>query len=192
MFGLKSLFAKSKPIQYSSYVIVLALIVASKFYSTANTTKETKRPIDLSSGLIEEKPSIVTRVDKVINGDTIIAGGIRYRLALIDAPEKEQAYGLEAAAFLRGLVADTEITITEHGQEHYDRIIGEASINGINIAEIMIENGFAWPYMVPSAETENKLIQLQNKAKEAGLGLWNDPDPIRPSLYRQIKHAAND
>jgi len=191
MFGIKSLFAKSKPIQYSSYVIVLAIIVSSKFYSIANTTTETKKPIDLSSDLIEEKPFIVTRVDKVIDGDTIIAGGIRYRLALIDAPEQEQAYGLEATAFLRGLVDDTEITITEHGQDHYGRIIGEARINGISIAEIMIENGFAWPYMIPTAETENKLIQLQNKAKEAGLGLWNDSDPIPPSLYRQIKHAAN-
>jgi len=191
MFWLKSLFAKSKPIQYSSYVIVLALIVASKLYSTANTTAETKRTNALPLDLIEKKPSVVTRVDKVIDGDTIIAGGTRYRLALIDAPEQEQAYGLEATAFLRGLVADTEITITEHGQDHYGRIIGEASINGISIAEIMIENGFAWPYMVSTAEAENKLLQLQNKAKEAGLGLWNDPDPIPPSLYRQIKHAAN-
>jgi len=122
----------------------------------------------------------------------LIAGGVRYRLALIDAPENDQAYGMEATSFLRGLVTDTTVTITERGKDRYNRLIAEVSVNGISIAEMMIENGYAWSYMVPTAELENKLSQLQDNARAGGLGLWADPDPIRPSIYRELKHAANN
>lgn len=193
MFGLKSLFARSKPIQYSSYAIVLALIVASKFYPDADISPGIKpsneSPLDAT---IKAAPAIITTIDRVVDGDTLIAGGIRYRLALIDAPETDQAFGLEATAFLRGLVSDTEVSIAERGKDRYGRLIADASINGISIAELMIENGYAWSYMVPTAELENKLSQLQDKARAGGVGLWADPDPIRPSIYRELKHAANN
>lgn len=193
MFGLKSLFARSKPIQYSSYVIVLALIVASKFYPDADTAPDITLSNDPSLvATVETTPSIVTTIDRVVDGDTLIAGGISYRLALIDAPEKDQTYGLEATAFLRGLVSDTEVTIIERGEDRYGRLIVDASINGISIAELMLENGYAWSYMVPTAEMENKLSQLQDKARAGRLGLWADPDPVRPSIYRELKHAANN
>lgn len=193
MFGLKSLFARSKPIQYSSYIIVVALIVAAKFSSHANTAPQVKLANDLSlASTIEKPPSIVTTIDKVVDGDTLIAGGTTYRLALIDAPDKDQAYEPEATAFLRGLVADTTVTISEQGLDRYGRLIAEVSINGISIAEMMIENGYAWSYLVPTAELESKLSQHQEKARAGGLGLWADPDPVRPSIYRELKHAANN
>ena len=193
MFGLKSLFARSKPIQYSSYVIVLALIVASKFYPDANTATGIKQSNDPSlAATVETTPSIVTTIDRVVDGDTLIAGGISYRIASIDAPEKDQPFGEEATAFLRGLVSDTQVTIIDRGKDRYGRLIADASINGISIAELMIENGFAWSYMVPTVELENKLSQLQDKARAGGVGLWADPDPIRPSIYRELTHAANN
>ena len=193
MFGLKSLFARSKPIQYSSYVIVFALIVASKFYPEANTAKGVKQSSDPSlAASVEPTQSIVTTIDYVVDGDTLIAGGISYRIASIDAPEKDQAFGEEATAFLRGLVSDTPVSITERGKDRYGRLIADASINSISLAELMIENGFAWPYMVPTVELENKFSQLQDKARAGGVGLWSDPDPIRPSIYREFKHAANN
>lgn len=193
MFGLKSLFARSKPIQYSSYVIVLALIVASKLYPDANTATGIKQSNDPSlAATVEPTRSIVTTIDRVVDGDTLIAGGISYRIASIDAPEKDQAFGEDATAFLRGLVSDTQVTIIDRGKDRYGRLIADASINGISLAELMIENGFAWSYMVPTVELENKLSQLQDKARAGGVGLWADPDPIRPSIYRELKHAANN
>lgn len=191
MFGLKSLFAQSKPIQYASYVFVLGLIVLSKFFPGENQALDAKLPSELPAS-VEIAPSIVATVDKVLDGDTLIAGGVRYRLAFIDAPENDQAYGQEAASFLRALVADSAITLTERGKDRYGRTIAEASINGICIAEMMIENGYAWPYMVPTAEMENKLFHLREKARVGELGLWTDSNPIQPAIHRQIKNAANN
>lgn len=189
MFGLKDLLARSKPIQYTSYVIVLALIVVAKLYPHDDSTGNTKEAVSKeASAVTETAPPIITTVDKVIDGDTVIAGGIRYRLAMIDAPETDQAFGVEATAFLRGLVESAEVTFAGTQKDQYGRTIANASINGVSIAEVMVENGYAWPYMVPN-EFENQLYKLQDHARAGALGLWADPNPIRPSVFRETKHA---
>lgn len=193
MFGLNALIARSKPIQYFSYCIVVALIIASKLHSEFNPPKVIKLSNDMPLAQFASlTPSIAATIERVVDGDTFVSGGVTYRLALIDAPEKDQAYGLEAANFLTELVSDTPVTLTNRGEDRFGRVIADASINGISIAELMIENGYAWSYMVPTVELENKLSQLQSQAWAGGVGLWAEQDPVRPSIFRELKNAANN
>lgn len=192
MFGLKNLFANSKGIQYSSYVIVIALIIAAKLYPQPDSSPEKRELSEILSEFTLPAAPLVTTIDRVVDGDTVIAGGISYRLAMIDAPESDQPYGQEAASFLRGLVADTEIIIRAKNKDRYDRTIADASINGISIAEMMIENGYAWVYMPPTPQVANQLELLERKARAEGIGLWADPTPMRPSIYRKRQNAAHN
>jgi len=183
--------ANSKPIQYSAYVIVLVLIIAAKFYSNSGISPKKKMADEFPKEQVEIIPSIVTTVDHVTTGNTLIAGGIHYRLAFMDAPEHDQAYGLEATEFLRGLVGDAVITITELGKDPSGRAIADIHRNGIRIAEMMIENGYAWPYRVPTEDMEKRLFQLKEKARVARAGLWADPNPPSSPILGQTDHAAN-
>jgi micrococcal nuclease len=199
MFGLKALFARSKAIQYTSYVVVLALIVAGKIYDGEPSSPEIKVTPELSPvAAIQEVTVKHLSVDSVTDGDTLTAGGVIYRLALIDAPEKDQPYGKEAMDFLRSLVTETTVSFTELGKDKYGRTIARADINGVSIAEMMIENGYAWSYLDttdsfdPTVNFAFKLKQMQDKARVGRLGLWAEAEPIRPSIYREIKNAANN
>lgn len=62
-------------------------------------------------------------VTRVVDGDTIEAGGRDVRLQGIDAPETSQPYGSEATASLKGLILNRRARLEVKGTDPYDRLI---------------------------------------------------------------------
>lgn len=107
----------------------------------------------------------ITRVDKIIDGDTIdvtIDLGFnlnikqRVRLAGIDAPEtrtrdlKEKESGLESKKWLEDKLNTSEsLTIRTEKDDKYGRILGWIYVDDdqISINNHMIQEGYANPYM---------------------------------------------
>ena len=131
------------------------------------------------------------KVIKVYDGDTITVlndqnESIKIRLNGIDAPEKAQAYGKKSQQFAKDLVHGQIVTIKDHGEDRYHRIIGDVVMeDGRILNEEMIRAGLAWWFYKYS--DDRNLGQLELDAKIAHIGLWKTKNPVPPWVYRKIK-----
>ena len=106
------------------------------------------------------------KIEKIVDGDTFdcaIDVGFniwikqRVRMQGIDAPETrtrdkiEKAKGIEAKDFLSKSCYDatkqgSKIQLLSHGTGKYGRLLGELFIDGVNINQKMVDDGFAETY----------------------------------------------
>ena len=114
------------------------------------------------------------------------------RLMGIDAPEKTQAFGLRSKQSLSELVFDTQVTVQWSKRDKYGRIVGKVrSQDGRDICLIQISQGMAWHYTKyadeQSADDRGVYADAEKVARQSSLGLWQDPDPIPPWVWRHPK-----
>ena len=126
----------------------------------------------------------------VIDGDTIDVlhnGQVeRIRLNGIDTPEKGQDYGRRAKQFAEDLLAKQEVKVLIHGSDKYGRTIGDVLISdGTHLNKELVKAGLAWWFCRHSSD--ESLKQLEEEARDAKRGLWKDPVPIPPWVYRKLQ-----
>ena len=127
------------------------------------------------------------KVVKIIDGDTIRIltperEQIKVRLYGIDAPEKKQPYGTAAKRYLADMIAGKTVQIEERGKDRYKRVLGIAYLDGKDVNEILVLNGYAWAFTKYSKIYESQEWQARSK----GLGLWRDKNPIKPEIWRKV------
>ena len=136
------------------------------------------------------------RVVGVSDGDSVTvldAQKTQYkiRLAGIDAPERAQAYGQRAKESLSDLVFGKLVDVEWSKQDRYGRIVGMITLAGVDINLEQIKRGMAWHYKQyqneQSPEDRVAYAQSESQARDKRLGLWRDPAPIEPSVFRQKK-----
>ena len=132
----------------------------------------------------------------VTDGDTIrvLAPGyqlLQIRLAWIDAPEMEQAFGYRAKQAMSELVFGKEVELRPHTIDRYGRTVAMVFVGGRDVGLELIKEGLAWAYdhFLPEASPE---IQAQypadeNAARDSRLGLWVDSNPLPPWEYRKAQ-----
>lgn len=184
-------------------LIVLAAIVWAGFsFLKQEIGTPTVRELPVGSDLTIDGHPVVESFAftnaRVIDGDSLRVTNIQgaefdLRLASLDAPELNQAYGPEAKQHLESLLSNHEITAWSIGTDRYDRklvflLIQQAASNSsqpqfFEINPQMIRDGFAWHYKQHSS---NPLLDtFENEARTARLGLWNDSfHPIPPWEFR--------
>ena len=90
------------------------------------------------------------QVIDVLDGDTVKLRSdwhiYKIRLAGIDAPEKQQAYGVQSKIYLEHLIADKDVSIKVLSCDQYGRYVGKIYLNGKDINGEMIRSGYAWHY----------------------------------------------
>lgn len=127
------------------------------------------------------------KVIRVLDGDTleVLQGKtpVRIRLANIDAPEKQQAFGRWASNQLKGLIAGQPVDVTYTQTDRYGRILGRVMApNGIEANRYMVQAGAAWVY--DQYNTDKALPALQREAQKQKRGLWADSQPVPPWEWR--------
>lgn len=132
------------------------------------------------------------QVVDVVDGDTVDIqhddGIARIRLHGIDAPEKGQNFAHHATQFLEGLTAGQSLTVDTRGQDQSGHTIGEVFLfDGRHLNKELVKVGLAWWFCQFSADPE--LHQLEDDARAAKLGLWSDPDPVPPWVFRKRLRA---
>lgn len=109
------------------------------------------------------------------------------RLKGIDCPEKRQPFGMRAKQFASSLCFGKEVTICAGKRDKYKRLVADVVLpDGRNLNQELVRCGFAWWYKQFSPNDEI-LNQLESNARQARLGLWGDPHPEPPWLFRKIK-----
>ena len=127
------------------------------------------------------------RVVKVHDGDTVtvLAGGVerRVRLVGIDAPERGQPHGSAARRGLAARVGGRVVQVIERGTDSYGRTLGRVLVAGEDANAAQVRDGFAWVYR--RFENDPALIAQEAEARAARRGLWRDPEPLPPWVWRE-------
>lgn len=93
---------------------------------------------------------ITGKVVNVSDGDTITirdSSGLQRKIRLygIDTQEKTQAYGKAARSFTASLTAGkTVVNVTSYDTDRYGRTVGVVKVNGTNVNQSILEDGYAW------------------------------------------------
>lgn len=134
------------------------------------------------------------RVVGVADGDTITVlahPNIQHkvRLAGIDAPEKNQAFGKRSKQSLSDLVFNRQVTVLTHKSDRYGREVGKVLVDGLDANLEQIRRGMAWHYKAyereQSAEDRALYSAAEVQARMQRSGLWRDASPEPPWEYRR-------
>jgi len=134
---------------------------------------------------------LIGSVIKVVDGDTLDVqvgpGKHRIRLAEIDAPERNQPWGDEAKQGLAFKVLKQEVRVVVTDTDRYGRQVGKIFLGQTDINRSMVSEGHAWVYRQYSQD--ERLIEIEIMAREAGVGLWNRGDAVPPWDWRKGKRS---
>ena len=134
---------------------------------------------------------LIGSVIKVVDGDTLDVqvgpGKHRIRLAEIDAPERNQPWGDEAKQSLAFKVLKQEVRVVVTDTDRYGRQVGKIFLGQTDINRSMVSEGHAWVYRQYSQD--ERLIEIEIMAREAGVGLWNRSDAVPPWDWRKGKRS---
>ena len=115
----------------------------------------------------------------------------KIRLQGIDAPEKAQAFGKVSKHYLSQLVFSKKVTIEYEKYDRYKRQVGKVIVNGSDANLAQITNGMAWHFKKyegeQSQEDRRTYSNAEQRARNAGMGLWVEDKPIPPWEYRRAK-----
>ena len=130
---------------------------------------------------------ISAHVERVIDGDTI---QIRFenkrytvRLIGVDTPETKhptkavQYFGQEASAFTKAALEGKTVMLqkdrTGDTIDRYGRWLRYVLLDGDNFNARLIREGYAHAYRRFPFSKRAEFIQLEEKARRQGIGLWN-------------------
>lgn len=136
----------------------------------------------------------------VIDGDTVLfkpdhygaksRAFLKIRLADIDAPEKDQAYGDMATRTLKALVLNQPAEINTVATDAYGRKIAHLQVGALQINTEMVRLGLAWASSRYQHNAEG-VAAAQDEARRARRGLWVDAVPTPPWVWRRVQKASD-
>jgi micrococcal nuclease len=144
--------------------------------------------ISLNSSGIFQSDIPENKVIKVIDGDTIeiYQNQKIEKIRMIGlntpetvAPNKDiECYGIEASSklkdLLQGKIVKLESDETQENKDKYNRLLRYVFLDGKNINQKMIEEGYGFEYTFKKPYRYQKEFKLSESiAKEKNLGLWN-------------------
>jgi endonuclease YncB( thermonuclease family) len=134
------------------------------------------------------------KVIVVMDGDTVMVlrdgKKVKVRLANIDAPESDQAFGKESRDALANMVLKKQVHVNSKAVDSYGRLIAEISIDGKSVNESQVKKGMAWEYS--HYHSNKRYLSLNKQAQQARVGLWaNGIQPISPEQWRRTHLAKS-
>ncbi|MEK9680716.1 MAG: thermonuclease family protein [Pelagibacteraceae bacterium] len=114
---------------------------------------------------------------KVIDGDTIHIGKVKYRFHGIDAPEMSQICKIQNKNIKCGLLSkkkllqkinNNKVDCKKKAVDRYKRIVAECFVNNQSLSSYLVKNGYAFAYKKYSKQ----FVEDEMFAKKNRLGLW--------------------
>ncbi len=129
---------------------------------------------------------IKVKVTRVIDGDTFeTENGEKVRLIGINAPEISDIFGIEAKHYLSNLIenkiVEIQSDIVSNDRDIYQRLLRYVIIDGIDINNKMVSDGFAFAFLKFPFSRLDDYKQSQIAAMEEKKVIWgvNSKETIR-------------
>lgn len=136
--------------------------------------------------------TFAAKVIAVMDGDTVMVlrdgQKIKVRLANIDAPEKDQAFGKQSRESLLEMVGKRQVQVDGLAVDQYGRTVGVISVAGRNVNQEQLRRGMAWEYS--HFHSDKTCIGLQTEAQQLRRGLWSQDRPQAPWQWRKLHPSA--
>ncbi|MDR1520727.1 MAG: thermonuclease family protein [Planctomycetota bacterium] len=132
----------------------------------------------------------------ISDGDTITVlkddrERVKVRLYGIDCPESSQDYGTRARQMAGNLAYQKIVAITPIDTDRYGRTVGLVVADGVLVNRALVESGMAWVYSQYCRVAEcEEWRNLEEAARKARRGLWEQPSPVPPWEWRRGRRAA--
>ena len=132
----------------------------------------------------------IAEVVKVLDGDTftVLHGGQEEEIRLegIDCPEKAQYYGEDSTKFTKSRVLHKVVMIQPKDVDRDGRIVAVIVLaDGTSLNRELVKEGLGWWFFRYS--NDETLKQLEREARDAKRGVWRDPIPLPPWVFRKIQ-----
>lgn len=142
---------------------------------------------------LASRAALAVPVIGVSDGDTltVLSKGrpVKVRLANIDAPEKAQPFGSRAKQSLSELCFGRDATLKKSAQDRYGRTVAVVHCGAVNANVAQVSRGMAWVYHQYNHDAS--LPAVEAIARGSRLGLWSDPAPLEPWLFRKERKARS-
>jgi len=122
---------------------------------------------------------VISGVPRIVDGDTLVIGTTKIRLASIDAPESDQVCldanqmrwtcGIEVRDRLAAHVENRSIDCAPTGLDAYGRTLAICTVGGESLNAWMVRQGWALAFIRYSKE----YVPDEQAARAAGRGLWS-------------------
>ena len=131
----------------------------------------------------DSKPAGGGKVDRVVDGDTLVVGEERVRLIGVDTPESVkpgtpvECFAKKASAFTAQLVEGKRVRLVTdvEARDRYDRLLAYVyrRSDGLFVNAELVRRGYATALTIPpNVKYAKRLAALARKAREEGRGLW--------------------
>lgn len=124
----------------------------------------------------------------VLDGDTIhllreTGQVVRVELYGIDAPERGQPYGPDAARAVRRAVLGVRIRAVAEGRDDAGRPLFVLEVGNRVLNHQLVRDGLAW-WDRNRAPHDDRFRRLEQRARDDERGLWAQSDPVPPWDWR--------
>ena len=149
------------------------------------------------------RADFTAKVLRVVDGDTVhvvnkAGKKFKVRLTGIDAPEKNQPYGLASTFKLTEMLINKWVLLKSkpndgnlYSIDRYNRVLAKVILDERDINLAQVSSGYAWHfkrYQKQQSLIDRELYsQAELYAKKNELGLWSEKKPIAPWKWRKIK-----
>lgn len=142
----------------------------------------------------EQEAPFRGRIQHLSDGDSFVVRAedgrrVPVRLSAIDAPEKNQLHGDVSRRALLALVDEKTLTIIPVKRDPYGRTVAKVMAGEVDVGLEQVRTGMAWHYKRYESEQtvrdRRAYAAAEQRAREASLGLWAQPDPIPPWRFRE-------
>ncbi|WP_017302486.1 thermonuclease family protein [Nodosilinea nodulosa] len=181
--------------QWAGAIASLAAIPSSSnIFSTAQQKRqeyEANRAYAADAAAAKTLPTAT--VVSVGDGDTLRVQGqgdpVTIRLACVDAPETNQAFGPEATLRLRQLLSTGQpVEVRAIERDRYGRTVAEIYSGGQSVGLQLVREGYAVvyeQYISGCAATADDYRQAEAAARNARRNFWSKPNPTMPWDFRR-------
>jgi len=149
------------------------------------------------------RADFTAKVLRVVDGDTVhvvnkAGKKFKVRLTGIDAPEKNQPYGLASTYKLTEMLINKWVLLKSkpdngnlYSIDRYNRVLAKVILDGRDINLAQVSSGYAWHFKryqkQQSPADRESYSKAELHAKKNELGLWGEKKPMAPWKWRKIK-----
>jgi micrococcal nuclease len=161
----------------------------------------------LPSNAKSQTSDLEGNVTSVTDGDTLkVSAGkkiYKIRFYAVDAPEigrvakpdqpclDAQPYACKAKDFISRRASGHQVNVQVSDIDKYGRTVGTILLeDGSNLNEELVKAGLGWWYAKYSP-TLTRMARYEAEARHQRLGLFRDPDPLPPWIFRHPETRAD-